>query len=57
MDGEELYDFYSTLQARASVTIDDWDVLDATEQAVWNELARLTSPELSDEAKQIQGAG
>ena len=54
MNGQDLYEFYGALQLlRNNCSIDPWDVLDAAEQRVWDDMADLLCPELSDQAKEI----
>jgi len=54
MNGEELYEFYGVLQLlRNNCAVDDWADVDAAEQRVWNEMADLLCPEMSDDAKDL----
>ncbi len=53
MSGRQLYAFYAMLQLRNNCEVDDWFDLDDIEQRVWEDMANLLCPEMSDEAKEM----
>jgi hypothetical protein len=53
MNGKQLYEFYALLQLRENCMVDDWYVIEPNDRQVWEAMADLLCPELSDEAKEI----
>lgn len=43
MSGEQLYRLWAQINDDLGVMVDEFGALDATEQAAWNELARVVA--------------
>jgi hypothetical protein len=53
MNGKQLYEFYALLQLRENCMVDDWYVIEPNDRKVWEAMADLLCPELSDDAKEM----
>ena len=56
MSGQELYEFYLALRKHYECYRLSWNNLTVNEQHVWDDIAQLLAPEMSDEAKEFMGA-
>ena len=53
MNGKQLYEFYVALHARRNCMVDPWCDMEPHDQNIWEEMADLLCPELSDDAKEM----